>query len=53
LRQRQRDREAERLGSLEIDRQRKFYGPVNGQIARFVALENTSDINAIVAIGIL
>jgi hypothetical protein len=44
--------ESERLGGLEINYQLEFCGSVDRQIARLVALENTSDVNGVAAIGV-
>src|SRR5262249_5622555 len=45
-RQRQRDRDAERLGGLEVEEQLDLGGLLNQQIGRLVALENPPGVSA-------
>src|SRR5436190_11083761 len=50
--QRQRDREAERLGGLEVDYQLDFRCLLHWQVGWLLALENTTGIYASLMIGI-
>ena len=47
-----RHREAERLGGLEVEHELEFGGLHNRQVGRLLALENSSDVDANLTVGL-